>query len=167
MLGFSDGTSQSYVDSLYATLKPHPLPSWDEELLRLTRKDIDRGSGEGLFGWRDMDARYGVNKWRPIPRYVIQQQNKYRAIDNSRASGHNNATILRERVHTTSLEFFASACKQFLTHNEHLQSQAEQSHQSLTLEVGVDDEEDAYRKYATADYQPYITMSGAQWPSCR
>ena len=44
-----------------------------------------------------------------MPRHVIFQphSNKYRAIDNGRASGHNSATITSEKVRTTSLEWFA------------------------------------------------------------
>ena len=153
-------SSKTYVDSLCASLRPHQSPDMDKELLRLTQKDIDKGAGEGLFLRSDMDARFGAGAWRPLPRHVIQQEhnNKCRAIDNGKASGHNDATITRERVHTTSLEFFASASKAFLSHKQWLQQEATRAGVSLVLEIGVDDEEDAYRKYATSDRQQHWSV---------
>ena len=154
------GSSAAFVTSLCESMRPHHIEEWDDELLRLTQKDIDRGSGEGFFTRQAMDARFGVNSWRPLPRYVIKQEhnNKFRAIDNGRAAGHNGATTTRERVHTTSLEFFASASKQFLLRKPVLEQQAANCNMCLKLEVGVDDEEDAYRKYPTADSQQHWSV---------
>ena len=134
-------------------LRPHESPEDNAELLRLSQKDVDRGSGEGFYTRVAVGSRFGVGAWRPLPRYVIKQEHnsKFRAIDNGRASGRNAATVTRERVHTTSLEFFASASKQFLQRRDFLQREADCLGAPLLLEIGVDDEEEAYRKYATAD----------------
>ena len=68
-----------------------------------------------------MDQQYGPGGWRPLKRFAVREQpkGKWRATDNGRSSGHNEAVELSERIHTTSLDMGVAIAQRLL----HLQAQ--------------------------------------------
>ena len=66
--------AEQFVDDLEAKGKPAKDPEHDVQCLRLSQKDIDKGSATGFFRREQIDQVFGVGKWRPVPRHVIFQQ---------------------------------------------------------------------------------------------
>ena len=68
-------------------------------------KDEARGFGSGLMTREEMDERFGVGQWRPIPRFVLRQSDKLRMIDDGRRGGQNAAASLSETIRCIGVDF--------------------------------------------------------------
>ncbi|CAE7336028.1 unnamed protein product, partial [Symbiodinium sp. CCMP2456] len=60
---------------------------------------------------QDLDRRYGVGGWLPMRRFMLQQSNKLRGIDDGRSSGHNASCYAEETIYTSSPDFVGAAGK--------------------------------------------------------
>ena len=92
-----------------------------------------------------MDAKYGYNNWRPFPRFPIKQGEKWRAIDDGKASGLNSAAQAWVRIHTVEPAWIAAVARAFMEHLPQLQQIAFAVASALALKGGTDDESSAYR----------------------
>ena len=60
-----------------------------------------------------IDRKYGRGKWRPLRRSAIKQKGKWRCIDNGKASKHNKATTLHERLTCGRADFPVAMAREF------------------------------------------------------
>ena len=90
------------MDELIRTVGPSGDPSKDTAFLEQAEKDILKFSSAPRTR-EEMDELFGIGQWRPMRRFVLwqSQHNKWRAIDDGHASGHNGAISNIVRVHTT------------------------------------------------------------------
>jgi hypothetical protein len=102
---------------LVQTLKPADDPRTDQELLRQTRGDSALGLASGPFALEQLDAVWGANGWRAVPRHGLWQEHngKLRPIDNARASSHNEATSETERLRVISGDVVPAAGRRLLS----------------------------------------------------
>eukprot|EP00973_Karenia_brevis_P077551 10775177-Karenia_brevis.AAC.1 len=61
-----------------------------------------------------VNAIYGVGRWRPMPRHVVHQSGKWRPIDDGRHAGHNSLHDLTETIVCVSNEFLVLAARAIL-----------------------------------------------------
>ena len=94
-----------------------------------------------------LDSKYGRGGWRALPRFLILQGPKWRAIDDGKRSGHNAASHAWSRVRTTSHDLVIALAKFFHDCMQDSQRNAD----TVTLQAGVDDESSARRWKAAAD----------------
>ena len=86
------------------------MPPPKKEQLHAVWEKCVKEQDMGILGpWHsapEMDAKFGKGAWRPLKRFAVFEaaKQKWRAIDNGRSSGHNDAVDLFERIHTTSTE---------------------------------------------------------------
>ena len=57
---------------------------------------------------RELNDKYGHGKWRSMLRFGVFQDGKWRCCDNAAASGHNDASHLRETIHCVDCAFPAA-----------------------------------------------------------
>ena len=65
---------------------------------RKTKEEIASGLVSVPRSKGQLDRKYGRGKWRPLRRSAIKQKGKWRCIDNAKASKHNKATTMHERL---------------------------------------------------------------------
>ena len=104
-------SSGSWIDSIM-----HRAPPRHDEALILWTKILEEVESKFLSGpfTRDqMDAQFGVNRWRPMIRFLILQGLKYRMIDNAKDSGTNASMAADECIHTTTVNVSVSCLRRF------------------------------------------------------
>ena len=76
-------------------------PGEGDALEEQAEKDFAKGFALGPFTLSEIIKKHG-NEWRCFPRFVIHQahNDKWRAIDDGRKSGHHECTIAWVKVHT-------------------------------------------------------------------
>ena len=97
------------------SLKKRQPPRADQAkiIFDLSTKEQENGL---LSPWRTeefVDAKYGKGNWRALPRYAIQQGEKWRLIDNGRAGEHNATYEAGETIHTTCTSAGVSMASRF------------------------------------------------------
>ena len=100
-----------YIAALEADTRVHENI---EEIIQATAEEVELGLAGPAKSKADLDARFGVGRWRPLPRHVIFQDGKIRPIDNGRSAGHNDAAELVETIVCQTGEFLILAAKVFL-----------------------------------------------------
>ena len=85
----------AFVDALEADGRVHPQA---QTILDETVKEQDLGLVGPFLSRAQCDEKWGVGRWRPVPRHVVYQDGKYRPIDDGRAGGHNRHTIMSETI---------------------------------------------------------------------
>ena len=55
-----------------------------DEILKTTEEEIELGLAHGFESKADLDALFGEGCWRPLPRHVIEQDDKWRPIDDAK-----------------------------------------------------------------------------------
>ncbi|CAE7225929.1 unnamed protein product, partial [Symbiodinium sp. CCMP2456] len=96
--------------SVDAILQSGP-PRMHKEIFEVTSSEIEKGFCSPLMTRAQVDARFGYGQWRPLERFVLQQQEKSRVIDNARSTHHNENTVLSETIFTTSVDFVACVAR--------------------------------------------------------
>ena len=107
---FADGSSD-FMDSLMS--RSPPKGDQANIIFELSTKEQELGL---LSPWRTaeyLDAKYGKGKWRSLPRYAIQQGDKWRLIDNGKAAEHNSTYSADETIHTTCTSAGVSVAARF------------------------------------------------------
>ena len=103
-------TAAEYVDSLEADNRIHPLSAF---IVEETQKEIDLGLTSPLVNRAYLDNKYGHGCWRPLPRHIVQQEQKNRPIDDGRSASHNLFTEAAETIVCSRPEALAMAAKAF------------------------------------------------------
>ena len=67
-------------------------------LLEAAKEDQDALRGSRLFTYEEMNGRWGLGKWRAVPRFALHQGEKVRPIDNARKGKHNDATTASDKL---------------------------------------------------------------------
>ena len=107
--------------------------AWNASLLRRSPPDTEQAEAiwnsslseqsEGFLGqWQSkesLDLEYGESGWRAMPRFAIWQSDKWRCIDNGKASQHNAVVDIVDKIHTSSIEVSA-AIGHYLASIDHL-----------------------------------------------
>ena len=109
-----------------------------------------------------IDRKYGRGKWRPLRRSAIKQKGKWRCIDNGKASKHNKATTLHERLTCGRADFPVAMAREFgrrMSHGIQKRNRG-RCQKKLRMEHGTEDLEAAYRHVPTS--QPQFTIA-AVW----
>ena len=91
-----------FVDELERGTRMSPQASI---VYDITMQEISEGLAEPLVTRGEMDARFGRGKWRPLPRHVIWQANKWRPIDDGKRAKTNALTTVSESVVCIPPEF--------------------------------------------------------------
>jgi hypothetical protein len=76
----------------------------DDILISKCLVELDRHEAVGPFSEKEMHVFFGKNAWRPMLRFITWSAAKYREIDSGRGSGHNDNTILMDRISCASIE---------------------------------------------------------------
>ena len=100
-----------YMQEMLA--RPPPRGDQVQMVFELSAKEQEAGL---LSEWRtaeEMDAKFGSGRWRALPRYAIQQGEKWRLIDNGRAGEHNATYEADETIHTTCTAAGVAAAARF------------------------------------------------------
>ena len=92
MLG---AAAEEYIDKLERRAGPR---DGDAELLAATEEEQKLGLCSPPMTREDVDRKFGVGQWRPLPRHPLFQHGKCRPIDDGKASGENQATALAETI---------------------------------------------------------------------
>ena len=71
----------------------------------------------------EVDATFGRGSWRPLPRHVICQGDKWRPIDDGKSSGHNSVVTMSETIVCQSNELHAIVCRRLAQSMDSLLSQ--------------------------------------------
>eukprot|EP00971_Amphidinium_carterae_P323761 6434257-Amphidinium_carterae.1 len=85
-----------------------------------------------------MDSTFGKGRWRPIPRHIVHQGDKYRPIDDGKRAVLNEAVPLEETIVCQSGEFIANVVKALM--------RALPSSAQTTFAAGLEDMWKGYRK---------------------
>ena len=128
-----------------------------------TKEEIASGLVSVPRSKAQMDRKYGRGKWRPLRRSAIKQKGKWRCIDNAKASKHNKATTLHERLTCGRADFPVSMAREFGRRMSKLSTSRgirKRTPRKLRMEHGTEDLEAAYRHVPTS--QPQFTIA-AVW----
>ena len=108
-----------------------------------TKEDLKQLFMEHWVDKEDLDRKYGKGRWRPLPRFVIHQRAKWRAIDDGRASRANSGAGFTAQVHTATVDGVVANVRTF--YRRVLQRFGTELPDDLAMEGGVDDETAAFR----------------------
>ena len=74
-----------------------------DHIMAACLKDLQKGFASELRSRSELDLKYGVGGWIPMPTFDhVQSSGKLRRIDNGLASGHNEATNYQESLELCS-----------------------------------------------------------------
>ena len=145
---FADGPS-----AIARIMSSRP-PLHFEDIYTTTVEEQEKGFCSPFLSKEQVDAQYGVGRWRPLERFLIKQSDgKKRVIDNAKKTLHNSCTSLNETISTTNIDFVANVASDILQAFQ-LQSSPldDLALQWLDLRVGTDDLPDAYRGLPVASH---------------
>ena len=136
----------AHLEDILKWVKSSPNPGENKALYDQTIKDVEKGFAKGPYSLEEIVERFGT-RWRCFPRFAIHQahNDKWRAIDDGKRSGHNDHTVAWVRVHTCELAFVAAVVRKFMPSLPELQACAARMGIELEFEGGTDDESSAYR----------------------
>ena len=129
-----------------------PPPRFAERILEATKQEQDKGYCSPFFTKADLDKKFGRGCWRPLERFLLQQHNKDRVIDNARKTLHNCSTSMWETILTISLDFVPAVVRQLCQRMQVTTPQ--QWHAEcpwLDFRLGTEDLPDAYRGLPVCD----------------
>jgi len=129
----------------------------DKAVWEATMKDVKRGFMAKPLDRDAFDDLYGPGRWLPLPRFPIKQGDKWRPIDDAKASGTNSAAQHERRVHTASVDF---AVQLSMWLRGVWRDSFSATHPDCTVEGGVDDESSAFRFVPTCeDDAPFLVVA--------
>ena len=141
-------------EAMAQLLSSRPLPA-APTIYKLTLEERDKGFCEGPFAAGDLHRKFGVGRWRFVPRFLVTQSDgKLRLIDNAKGLA-NVATVMEETIYTVGIDFVPSTVSCFV--HAILQAQGldplsmsvQEAVASLPewagFRMGIDDLPDAYR----------------------
>ena len=81
-------------------LERQPIdPKVQQFLVEAARKDRDKGFASDLMSADQLDAIFGIGKWKPMPTFeILQESGKRRCITDGSRYGHNAATSFPETM---------------------------------------------------------------------
>ena len=127
-------------------------PRFADRILEVTKQEQAKGYCSQFFTKDDLDRRFGRGCWRPLERFLLQQHNKDRVIDNARKTLHNMSTSMWETIFTISLDFVPAVVRQLATRMNVCSPQAwQQECPWLDFRIGTEDLPDAYRGLPVCD----------------
>ena len=86
-------------------------PKDAENIEKLVDEEFNKGYQSRPFTASQMNAKYGVGRWRPMPLFIHEEASgKQRLIANGKGGGHNAATSEEETLYVISTAFAADAC---------------------------------------------------------
>ena len=138
-----------YVDELERDKRTHQSAS---EILEATEQEIKLGLLGPLRRREHFDEKFGKGRWRPLPRHVIFQNEKWRPIDDGKANSLNIAAHMSETIVNQGTEFIAMVAKEYvakyaqLLKNEPHMIQQEEWPEWLTFTAGLEDMWKGYRQ---------------------
>ena len=91
-----------------------PPPPEAQMMAIWEKSESERTSGL-ISEWmseEDLDLKFGVNNWRALMRFALDQKSKWRMIDDA-SDGHNFAYSASEQIHTTSAAAAAALTRCF------------------------------------------------------
>jgi hypothetical protein len=100
--------AKEFVDGLEGHVQIGPQT---DTIYKITQDEVDEGLAEPLVPRHSMDERFGVGGWRPLPRHVIWQSEKWRPIDDGKKAGTNAHTKMAESVVCIPPEFLVLTTK--------------------------------------------------------
>ena len=130
--------ADDFVRSVQRKLTKHRITEADWKLWEATKKDLKQLSTASTAG-----------SWRPLPRFVLHQGAKWRAIDDGRASRANSGAGFTAQVHTATVDGIVANVRTF--YRRVLQHFGTELPDDLAMEGGVDDETAAFRYRPTRD----------------
>ena len=98
----------SFVDELEADRR---VGAHAQVVYDLTLEEVKEGLAEPLADRAAMDAKFGRGRWRPLPRHVIWQADKWRPIDDGKRSCTNALTTVSESIVCVPPEFMLLAIR--------------------------------------------------------
>ena len=117
-----------------------PMPKAAQQIWELTEAEVSKGTLSTGVPASVMNARYGIGRWRPMPRFLITQScGKSRAIDDARRGQHNEATDPSETIYTIDPDFIPSVLQHMV--DVHVSQGAHWP----DMEMSTDDLPDAYK----------------------
>ena len=92
--------SERIVEALCKDRRPLPRAN---DIHEATLEEQRLGLCGPFVGVQELNAKFGLGQWRPLPRHIIDQSDgcgglKRRPIDNGRSLGHNEATRTTETI---------------------------------------------------------------------
>ena len=140
--------------ALHELLRSRP-PKEAAKIFDATKAEIQKGWLGPCMDAKDLNRKYGVGQWRFIPRFLLQQRDKERLIDDALRGGQNGNTHTCETIYTLTVdwlgEVLSAMCLAIASEWGDLGPEASTA---AVLEVlpewfqpvlGVDDLPDAYR----------------------
>ena len=127
-------------------------------LMEKTHIELDRNESCGPYTHKEMCAVFDQQPWKCMLRFVTWTAGKWREIDSGKASGHNRATRLQNRIICSNVEMADVFAKLYY----HMWSSLDEEDRCKEFEItgGTEDLKRAYRQVAVApEHLPYsVTM---------
>jgi len=151
-------TSEALIASIETR---YPKLEAAEHIMSACVKDFNNGFGSRQYMKSELDEKWGVGKWIPLPTFDhVQSSGKHRRIDNGLASGHNEATEYSEALELcnafqpgfTAKLFYQEMVEAGLARNEI---------HDVIIESGGEDMPDAYRWLPVAEGDQCLNIVAA------
>ena len=157
---FDEWVGQAAVQAVDTIIQSRP-PRFSEDILTTTLQEIEKGFCSPLRPRTWFDQSYGLGKWRPMERFLIQQQDgKKRVIDNCRKTQHNGVTHMEETIHCVTIDFVASVLRSIAMALDVKDTQHWADHPWFLPRLGTEDLPDAYRGLPVcSEHLPYSVVS--------
>ena len=94
--------AENFVNQLEADRR---FPPSADEIWEATVKEAREGTASPLVLRHDMDQFFGRGRWRPLPRHVVWQTQKWRSIDDGKRARTNALTTVCETIVCIPPEF--------------------------------------------------------------
>ncbi len=141
--------AREYVEDLCRTIR---RTRESEFLLEECLKDEERQLGDRLRSAEEMNERWGIGGWRPLPRFlVVQSSGKKRACDDGLRAGHNEATVVLDKLLLCSASQPGISAKALVA--AAAEADVDLAAENASIESGTDDLPDAYRHVPVAPSQ--------------
>ena len=135
--------SGAFMDALKA--RPPPSGQQAKTIFDLSNKEQNAGLLSKWVTSEYLDKKFGKGKWRALPRYAIDQNGKWRLIDNGKAGQHNGTYEAYETIHTTCTSAGVCSARRF----RRLIGKALKKNNSLTISI-----QDMWKAYAQIPCHP-------------
>ncbi len=148
------------AEQAVAVLVQSRPPRFSEDILTTTLQEVDKGFCSPLRPQAWFDRHYGAGNWRPMERFIIQQQDgKKRVIDNCRKTHHNGVTQMEETIHCVSVDFVAATIRSIAQELQVWDPADWACFPWIQPRLGTEDLPDAYRGLPVTDeHLPYSVV---------
>jgi len=121
--------------------KPPPGNKQRKVVMELSTKEQEGGMLSEWYSKEQLDDMFGEGSWRALPRYAIQQGDKWRLIDNGKSAEHNLTYGAEETIHTTCTAAGAAAAASFKKHAKNAAGRSD-----FKMSIATQDMWKAYRQ---------------------